>query len=153
MKLAEVLTPELVLIAPEVADRDQLFEAFARTFARAGLVTDGAEVVRRLVERETILSTGIGGGVAVPHAQLERLGRLVMAASVHPDGLPYPSLDEQPVRLVFCLLGDSTTAADHLAGLARLARLARRPGQLNRLVSAVSGDAFVSILAEIEADS
>ncbi len=102
------------------------------------------------MEREKILSTGIGGGVAVPHAQLPGLGRLVMAASSHPDGLEYPALDDQPVRLVFCLLGDANTTADHLAGLARLARLARRRTALEPLVAAADGRAFVAALEELE---
>jgi mannitol/fructose-specific phosphotransferase system IIA component (Ntr-type) len=73
-----------------------------------------------------------------------------MAASSHPDGLEYPALDDQPVRLVFCLLGDANTTADHLAGLARLARLARRRTALEPLVAAADGRAFVAALEELE---
>ena len=125
MRLSEQMNPDLVLISPDVSGRDELFQRFGNVLEGAGLVSSGDDVVSRLLEREAILSTGIGGGVAVPHAQVPGLGRLVMAVSVHPDGIDYPALDDLPVRLVFCLLGDSTTAADHLAGLARLARLAR----------------------------
>jgi len=150
VQLSSQLPPELVLIAPEASDRETLFEHFGVALERSGLVPDGAEVVRRLLERETILSTGIGGGVAVPHAQVPGLGRLVMAASTHPDGLRYPALDQQPVRLVFCLLGDSSTAADHLAGLARLARIARRNEALEELVAASNGEEFISVLTRLE---
>jgi PTS system fructose-specific IIC component len=73
-----------------------------------------------------------------------------MVASIHPNGLDYPALDQQPVRLVFCLIGDANTAADHLAGLARLARLARRDDALERLIHAETGDAFLAVLAELE---
>jgi PTS system fructose-specific IIC component len=73
-----------------------------------------------------------------------------MAASVHPDGIDYPALDDEPVRLVFCLLGDTSTTADHLAGLARLARLARSRASLAELVAAPSGEAFVDVLARLE---
>ncbi len=150
MRLSQKLDPDMVLVAPAVADRDGLFRLFADMVAGAGLVSSADEVVEKLMEREKILSTGIGGGVAVPHAQLAGLGRLVMAASSHPDGLDYPALDERPVRLVFCLLGDATTTADHLAGLARLARLARRKAALEPLVAAADGRAFVAALEELE---
>ena len=86
----------------------------------------------------------------MPHAQVPGLGRLVMAASNHPDGLEYPALDGQPVRLVFCLLGDANTTADHLAGLARLARLARRRAALEDLIAATDGPAFVAALEALE---
>jgi mannitol/fructose-specific phosphotransferase system IIA component (Ntr-type) len=150
MRLADKLRPELVLIAPDVDGRDELFGLFGSIFERSGLVPDGDTVVEKLLERERILSTGIGGGVAVPHAQVPGVGRLVMAASIHPPGISYPALDEQPVRLVFCLIGDTSTAADHLAGLARLARLARREDALERLIHAETGDVFLAVLSELE---
>ncbi len=152
MKLHTHLDPGMVLIAPPVTGRDDLFRAFARLLGARHLVTDPADLVRRLNEREEILSTGIGGGVAVPHAQLPDLDHLVVAASTHPNGIPYPALDEQPVRLVFCLVGGTQTTADHLAGLARLARLARRGAALEPLVAAAAGADFVASLALIEGD-
>jgi PTS system nitrogen regulatory IIA component len=150
VRLSKKLNPDMVLISPDVADRDGLFRLFGDLVAGAGLVTSADVVVEKLMEREKILSTGIGGGVAVPHAQLAGLGRLVMTASSHPNGLEYPALDDQPVRLVFCLLGDVNTTADHLAGLARLARLARRRTALEPLVTAADGRAFVAALEELE---
>lgn len=150
MRLSQKLDPEMVLVSPDVADRDGLFRLFGELVAGAGLVQSADEVVLRLKEREAILSTGIGGGVAVPHAQLPGLGRLVMAASSHTTGLDYPALDNEPVQLVFCLLGDANTTADHLAGLARLARLARRRTALEPLIAAPDGRAFVAALEELE---
>lgn len=140
----------MVLIAPDVEERSELFLRFGRTFFDARLVESPEIVVERLLEREAVLSTGIGGGVAVPHAQIPGLGRLALAASTHPAGLAYPSLDGEPVRLVFCLLGDAHTSADHLAGLARLARLARRGKALMALVGAPDGKSFVEELRRLE---
>lgn len=152
MRLSKQLSPELVLIGPNVADRDQLLGLFGSAFAEAGLVNSADEVVRGLLERESILSTGIGGGVAVPHAQIPGLGRLAMAASTHPKGIQYPALDTEPVRLVFCLIGDSNTAADHLAGLARLARIARRRDALEELIGARTGEEFLAVLSRLEGE-
>ena len=81
---------------------------------------------------------------------LPNLGRLVMAASTHPEGIEYPALDQQPVRLVFCLLGDANTTADHLAGLARLARLARRRDAIEPLIAALDGSEFIGALEKLE---
>ena len=152
MRLSQKLDPEMVLISPDVKDRGDLFRVFGTIFAEAKLVDTAEIVMERLLEREAILSTGIGGGVAVPHAQIPGLGRLAMASSTHPSGLDYPSLDGKPVRLVFCLLGDANTAADHLAGLARLARLARRKEALEPLIAADSGQIFLEALERLEGD-
>ncbi len=150
MKLSKQLDAEMVLISPEVDGREELFRRFGEVFVAGGFVESADLVVDKLLERETILSTGIGGGVAVPHAQIPNLGRLVMAASTHPEGIPYPALDEQPVRLVFCLLGDANTTADHLAGLARLARLARRHDATGPLIASKDGQEFIAALEKLE---
>ena len=150
MQLSKQLDSQMVLLSPDVVDREDLFRRFGEIFVDRGIVESAELVVDRLLERETILSTGIGGGVAVPHAQIPNLGRLVMAASTHPDGIAYPALDEQSVRLVFCLLGDANTTADHLAGLARLARLARRRNAIEPLIEATDGREFIAALEKLE---
>ncbi|HOC42996.1 MAG TPA: PTS sugar transporter subunit IIA [Thermoanaerobaculales bacterium] len=152
MRLSGQLASGLVLIDPDVADRDGLLHLFGSVFQAAGLIADGEEVARRLLARERVMSTGIGGGIAVPHAQVPGLGRLAMAASTHPSGIPYPAVDEQSVRLTFCLVGDSTTAADHLAGLARLARLACRSDFLEGLVGAETASDFLERLGRLEGE-
>lgn len=68
MRLYDQLAPELVLIDPAVADREALLRLYGAVFERAGILGDGGEVARRLLDRERVLSTGIGGGIAVPHA-------------------------------------------------------------------------------------
>jgi len=149
-KLYQKLEPGRVLIDPPVGDRAGLFARFGRLFQETGHVANAERVVRLLEERERILPTGIGRGVAVPHAQLEGLDHLVLAVSTHPGGLEYPALDDVPVRLVFCLLGGLDTAALHLAGLAHIARIARRAGELDPLVEAPSAQAFLETLRRIE---
>ena len=150
MLLFQHLQPERVLIDPIVTGRDQLFRLFGDVFEDLRLVSSGSVVERSLKEREAILSTGIGEGWAIPHAQIPGAGRLLMAVSVHPQGIDYPAVDQVPVQLVFCLIGDRKTAADHLAGLARMARLARQAEALQRLVKAPSSEAFIDTLKAIE---
>ncbi len=150
MFLFQHLKPERVLIDPVVTGRDQLFRLFGDVFEDLRVVSSDGEVERSLKEREAVLSTGIGEGWAIPHAQIPGVGRLLMAVSVHPRGLAYPAVDQLPVQLVFCLIGDSKTAADHLAGLARMARLARQDEALERLVKAVTPGEFIDTLKAIE---
>lgn len=150
MHLHDRLTPRQILIDPPVSNRKELFLLFGEVLHSRGLVVEPEPVVRLLEEREAILSTAIGGGVAIPHAQIPGLGQLAMAFSVHPSGVDFPALDDEPVRLVFCLIGDSSTAGEHLAGLAGLAQLARRTPVLKRLVETQSGAEFLRVLREVE---
>jgi len=148
--LYQHLAPASVLIDPVVTGRDQLFRLFGEVLEEQGLVSSGTTVERRLKEREAVLSTGIGGGWAIPHAQIPGVGRLLMVVSVHPHGVEYEAVDQLPVRLVFCLVGDSKTTADHLAGLARMARMARQVETLERLVKATTPEDFIETLRAIE---
>ncbi len=150
MHLFQRLHPALVLIDPPVADREALFAAVAEAVAGVHPGVEPARVIQALMEREAILSTGVGRGVAVPHGQVPGLEGLLVGASTHPGGIAYPSLDGEPVRLVFCLLGSPGTAADHLACLARVARLARRVDSLEPLVTASSAREFLQRLEALE---
>ncbi len=150
MHLSQRLQPGLILIDPPVADRESLFAAMAEAVARERPGVEAAAVVRALLEREAILSTGVGRGVAVPHGQVDGLGELLVGASTHPGGIRYPSLDGEPVRLVFCILGTPETAADHLACLARVARVARRADSLEPVVTASSAEEFLERLEALE---
>jgi len=150
VRLAELLDPELVLIDPPVGTREELFARFGAVVARRHPQLDRSRIVEVLLEREAILATGVGKGIAVPHGQLPDLDGLVLAASTHPGGLAYPSLDGEPVRLVFCLLGGPGSAARHLACLARIARLARHASSLDPLVSASSPQEFLDRLRGLE---
>ena len=93
MQLSRQLDASMVLVAPTVARRDELFTRFGQLFADAALVASADVVVERLLEREAILSTGIGHGVAVPHAQIPDLGRLAIAASTHRSPAGRPRVD------------------------------------------------------------
>jgi len=150
VQLAKRLEPGLVLIDPPVADREELFAAVADAIASHSPEVRPDDVVRALLNREAILSTGVGHGIAVPHAQLPALETLLIGASTHPRGLRYASLDGEPVRLVFCILGGPTTAADHLACLARVARLARHAESLTSLLGAETPEEFLQRLEELE---
>lgn len=150
MHLFERLRPELILIDPPVTDREALFASVAQAVAAVAPGVGPQEVTRALMDREAILSTGVGRGVAVPHGQVDGLEGLLVGASTHPGGIRYPSLDGEPVRLVFCLLGSPETAADHLACLARVARLARRADSLEPLVTASSAEEFLERLEALE---
>ncbi len=152
MRLSQRLQSDLVLISPPVRGRDELFQLLGNLFRGSGLVASADTVVKGLLEREAVLSTGIGGGVAVPHAQIDGLSQVVLAASVHPLGIDYPSRDDRRVQLVFCLLGGADTASDHLAGLARLARLARREEAVADLVHSSSGEQFLTTLTRLEGE-
>ncbi len=108
-------------------------------------------VMAALRARESVLSTGIGGGVAIPHAKTPLVGELLMAAGVAAGPVDYDSLDGEPADLFFLLLGPETAASAHVRALGRISRLLRREPLREALRQANDQEAFLRVVAESEA--
>lgn len=108
------------------------------------------EILRAVLERETVLSTGIGGGVAIPHAKTDAVDRLSIAAGRAEAGIDYDALDGEPVRLCFLLIGPESDAAGHVKALSRIARVVRRESVRARLVRSADAAEFLRVLDEAE---
>lgn len=115
-----------------------------------GLAAERDEVLRAVLERETVLSTGIGGGVALPHAKHNRLDGLAMAAGSSREPIDFEALDGRPVRLFFLLLGPDSAAGAHVRALSRVSRIVQDESLRGRLVAATDGEHFLRILGEAE---
>lgn len=140
----ETLVPiERVVHDLRAADKAQLLAELAR---RAGAALDmpPGDIAAALAAREALGSTGVGAGIAVPHAQLPRLGRTIGFLARLERPVDFASVDGQPVDLVFLLLGPPAARAEHLAALAAATRRLRDPTLANALRSAVSADAMRS---------
>jgi mannitol/fructose-specific phosphotransferase system IIA component (Ntr-type) len=131
----EEVLHELISAIPELATRPE-----ART-----------TLLRALLDREQLHSTGIGDGVALPHAR-QALTNVVQHAVIvlgrHPTGLAYGAIDGQPVRLFFLLV--TTTVTEHLQVLARISRLLRKPELRQRLLTATHPQLALSAIREAE---
>ncbi|HEX8906446.1 MAG TPA: PTS sugar transporter subunit IIA, partial [Longimicrobiaceae bacterium] len=126
MLLTELLTPERVKVPLSARSKDAVLEELVGVLADAGAVADPAAVLRAVHQREEMLSTGIGGGVAIPHGKVDGVGELVMAAGIASEPMDFAALDGQPVRLFFLLVGPESAAGMHVKALSRISRLVRR---------------------------
>ena len=109
---------------------------------------DERRLFDRLLERERLGSTGIGGGIAIPHGRMPNLAKPVglFARLLHP--VDFDSIDERPVDTVFLLLAPEGAGADHLKALARVSRLLRDRGLVEKLRATESADALYALLVE-----
>jgi fructose-specific phosphotransferase system IIA component len=108
----------------------------------AGMIRDGFNVaddedlVRSLLDRESIVSTGIGGGIAIPHATSGSIESAAIAVGKAKKGLEFNAIDGKPVHLVFLIVGSANHPNLHLRILARLARLVKHPSFIRNLKKA-----------------
>jgi len=109
---------------------------------------DAGDVLDALMAREAVGSTGVGAGVAVPHARLKTLDRMRGVFVRLETPVDFDAVDNQPVDLIFALLAPEAAGSEHLQALARVARLLRRAELREQLRQAHSADAVYALLAQ-----
>jgi nitrogen PTS system EIIA component len=124
IELSDVLSPGAVVLDLKASSKRQVLRALAERVAQAHALEPGP-VLEALLEREKLGTTGIGDRLAIPHAKLAGLERLVGVFARLQTPVSFDSLDDEPVDLVFLLLAPIDAAAEHLKALARVARIFR----------------------------
>ncbi len=136
----ELIDESRVGVGLDIASKKRLLEALAHLLASgdAGLNPDG--VFERLLERERLGSTGLGHGIALPHARIKALAEPVGAFAQLASGVDYDAIDGEPVDLAFALLVPESANEGHLQLLAQLASLFSDPAVRKQLREADSPD-------------
>jgi len=153
MNLSEYLHEDLVLLNLQSRSKPPLFEEMVSHMVNRGYIEDGAEVVRLLMEREKLMSTGIKRGIAIPHAFTPRLKKSHMLVGISKRGIDFEALDDEPVFLVFLLLGPPGEQGLHMRLLARLSRLMNQDSFYGRLEAAQSAKEVIQIIKAEEMEA
>jgi PTS system nitrogen regulatory IIA component len=147
MDLSDLISPEAVVGAMKANSKKQAIQAIAEKAAQlTGL--EEREVFDTLLQREKLGSTGVGGGIAIPHGKLAGLDRIFGLFARLPKPIDFEALDDQPVDLIFLLLAPEGAGADHLKALARIARHLREPGVAGKLRASADKAALYAVLIE-----
>src|ERR687897_3207378 len=145
---SDILSPDRNVLDPKTChSKRQVLKELA-AHAAAVVRLDPQRLLEALLERERLGTTGIGHGIAIPHARLAELKRLVglFARLDHP--VDFESLDDQPSDLIFLLLAPDSADADSLKALARISRLLRDPALQQRLRQERDRDAVYRLLTK-----
>ncbi|MFO8055704.1 MAG: PTS sugar transporter subunit IIA [bacterium] len=150
LKLSEHLSKPCVRIGVDASDRESLLFTLAQVAEGAGLVSDHRLFLEHLKQREDEMSTGVGRGLAVPHAEVPGTEDTFVIGATLLNAVEYKSLDSVPVDVVFLIGGKPGAVGLHLQLLARIARLARQPEFLTRLKEQETSEGFLEVIAEAE---
>lgn len=149
--IADLLAPEQIRIPlASRQKRDILYELSGLLAVRAGVPDQADEIHRAVVRREAVLSTGIGNGIALPHARSPVLPAMTMAVGTTSDPIDFDSLDGGPVRLVWMLAGPERTMGLHVRTLARISELLRVEQTRASLIAATSPEEFLTRVVAAE---
>ncbi|NIR46197.1 MAG: PTS sugar transporter subunit IIA [Gemmatimonadetes bacterium] len=149
--MSHLLAPERVRVPLQAGDKEGILLELVELLATScGLGSQRDDLYGAVLERERVLSTGIGDGVALPHAKFAGLAELAMAAGVSREPLDFGALDGRPVQLLFLIVAPETATGAHVRVLARISRLMRDGALRDRLCSAEDEKAFIDALAAAE---
>lgn len=148
MPLLDFLDPQAVLPALRVSGKKQALQELAAHAARLTALPENA-IYEALLQRERLGSTGIGEGIAIPHGKLAGLTRIFGLVARLEKPIDFEALDGQQVDVLFLLLAPEGAGADHLKALARVARVLREPGLIERVRATKNATALYAIMTEM----
>ncbi len=144
-----LFSPESVVLDLHAGSQKQLFQEMAdRLITGHGLNMPRRDIVSAAIERERLGSTGVGNGVALPHARINGIDRVVAGFARLSEPMDFDSVDGRPVDLVAFLLAPSDAAGAHLRALARVSRQLRRHDNRSRLRTAPDELSLFTILTD-----
>ena len=147
MEFSNLLKPEAIRIFSSVSSKKRLLHDLAG-IAEMCYHTDYANTVEALIDREALGPTGVGGGIALPHASLENLNHVVGALILLENPVEFDAIDKQPVDVIFSLFAPKTAGVEHLKALALVSRTLREQSVVAKLRSNPDPTTLYTILTE-----
>jgi PTS system nitrogen regulatory IIA component len=147
MKISDFLSPDNTIVGARAADKDQLLREMAQKAARA-LSMPAESIASELIKREELGSTGMGGGIAIPHARFPALEKPFGILAKLKQPIDFDAIDGERVDLVFVLLLPASTDGDQLGALACVARKLRASSLVARLRQMRRSDEVYAAIAE-----
>ena len=146
-----MLTPETISVGLEGSTKSEVLDNLVGVLEGHPAVKDLGRVREAVYAREEMMSTGVGKGLGLPHAKTSAVSDTVAAFAVTRQPVPFDAVDDEPVQLVFLLVGTKEARSAHIKILSRISRLMNRETSRRRLLSAMTPEEVLDIFAEDEA--
>ncbi|RKY32610.1 MAG: PTS sugar transporter subunit IIA [Candidatus Omnitrophota bacterium] len=150
MKITDFLSEKDIIIGLKNVEKEKVLEELLTLLEKNKKIKNKGEILKALLEREKLGSTGIGQGIAVPHVKTNEVNTLVGALGISHKGVEFNSLDGEPVYIIFLLLAPTKATGIHLKALAKIARLLKDRVFRNSLRNAKTASEAFRIIKEDE---
>jgi PTS system nitrogen regulatory IIA component len=148
MKLTEYISKDSIISNLKSNDKIHAIKELARLLQKKGKIDDMENALERVLERESFDSTGIGLGIAIPHARINTVDHLVCAVGRKRDGMEYRSIDGKPVHFIFLILYPPADSHKYLYFISSLSRLVLNENLVERLIEAPNSTSMFKVLDE-----
>lgn len=150
MKLSDVLTKERIIINLNGKDKYDVLEKMVQMARASEKVTNETDLLKKVTEREKIKSTGIGGGIGIPHAQTSGVRDIIAFLGISEPGIEFNAIDGKPVHLIFLIATNERTDSKYLGLLSRIARLFIDEPFKQRIMKSTSPEEIMTLIIEKE---
>ena len=150
MKITDLLKPQSILLNAAPTDKADAIYTLGDLMNKSGNLSDKAEYLKAVFAREEAGSTGLGDGIATPHAKSNGVKEAGLAAMVVPNGVDFDALDGQPSRLFFMIAAPEGAADTHVEVLSKLATMVIDPDFKNALIQSATVDRFLELITAKE---
>ena len=152
MKIEDLLSPDLMIMDLKATTQEEAIKEMADLEVKQGVVNNEDEFIKSIWAREKESTTGIGEGIAMPHARNKYINRAAVLFAKSPKGIDYKALDGQPVHLFFMITAPAGADNTHLQALAKLSSLLINPDVVNALKAATTPEEVIDIFKKAEAE-
>jgi mannitol/fructose-specific phosphotransferase system IIA component (Ntr-type) len=150
IRISEIFKSDRIALGIKATDKYEVFEVLADLFAGSCGLGNRDEILKLIRERENKMSTGIGNGIAVPHARLSGIHSICGALGVSNQGIEYDALDDEPVYIVFLFISGIESSDEHLELMKNLMKLASNPSFIGELKASKNPEAAHRIIMKYE---
>jgi len=150
MKVFELLDERFILTDFNSDDKENVINELIDLYKESDKVNDIEKVRTAILDREKIMSTGVGKGFAIPHGKTNAVTDVIAAFGKTTRDIDYDALDGNPVHLVFLLVGRDDMVSKHIKSLSRISRLMNKDEFRERLVNSNSKEETINIFKEEE---
>ncbi len=150
MEIISFMSEDSVIVDMKKSEKKEALKELLNLLEKNGHVSNSEEILDSIMDREKLGSTGIGQGIAVPHAKTDSITELVGAIGISKQGVAFDSLDGEPVHIIFLILAPNNSIGLHLKALAKIARLLKDKTFRNALRNATNPAEVIKVIKEDE---
>ncbi|HVZ40906.1 MAG TPA: PTS sugar transporter subunit IIA [Candidatus Kapabacteria bacterium] len=150
MHISSILEEKFIAIKIPASSKEEALDAMVDMLASSPKVRDLERVRSAIMEREKLMSTGVGHGFAIPHGKTDALDDIIAAFAITAEPIDFDALDNQPVQLIFMLVGKESHVGTHLKLLSRISRLMNNESFRQQLLNAGTPADVLSLFEQEE---
>jgi fructose-specific phosphotransferase system IIA component len=150
MKISDILSTDVIEVGIEVKDKDDSIRKVINLASKTNKIIDIEKVTESIFEREKLVSTGVGKGFAIPHSKTDAIRDIVASFAITKEPVDFDSIDGEPVRFIFLLVGKENLLNTHIKLLSRISRLMNKDEFRSKLLDSSTSEDVLKVFRDEE---